>query len=1469
MPEIGVPPRFIKFHPQDHDATQVSDSPSSGLIPRRYQEEIFAKAQQRNVIAVLDTGSGKTLICAMLIKWISAQKNPQKKVIIFLVPKVPLVEQQSKFIAQYTTLRVAPVHSEASAGVMDRDRWSNLFAESEVLVMTGQIFVNILTHSHWSMNKVSLLVFDECHHTRKNHPYTAIMAIYRDCSEADRPKVFGMTACPTWSPDTRQTSLGDLERCLDAKIVTVEEHLDEFALYSSKPTEVVREFPPPPETYPDYPIPTIWSRFDYSQVPESVEIPWQQLNSRYLFALGTLGIFAAELFLYTDLQMRLAELSHPRDLDEMESLRMRYLYADVSHKIDDPPACDVPELRDLYEILAEYQPFFEHTSFCEDVPSPWSLSLSWFSPKVQTLVDILLENYTPEFHGIVFVDRRHIARVLSGIISRIPTLKGIITCAECVGHGRDDKGIAGGMPIHRQRKIVNDFRDGKINLLIATPVAEEGLDFPACDVTVRFDFMQGMVGYVQSRGRARRATSTFVVMVQQDSTSEIDNYRSFSENEVHIKKLYRSSAPRSLQEPVAGETEDGAGDYVYPTDLAKRERFVVPSTGAILTYNSAIGLLGHLCSLIPCDAFTPSHKPRYSGDFVSTVRLPSALSLPPEQLIYEGSRKHSKKEAKRAVAFKAVKALHSLGIFDNHLLPAHCKGDLEIDGDRSQADDVTQVPETMDVTVISPWSLGSKLWSHPVSKDGRCVAGLVTGTLLPPTELCWNGTRLALGTAELVLFDMDEDWQRRLMQDYTHLGLWWRITAKPYSTPLSCYLVPLIPHSCQPNFQAMELLLRHPDGGSYDWSGVDERAYGHTMVMNNTQHGRPFLLHKIRFDLTPLSRPPTEIKGIAFQTYREYYQWLLRKRKGHIPEIPKDGPLIEAIFLPRQTSRAYQLLPRDTSVDVEMASGEAATVLFPRASTSMFMMPEEMISLFGLFPRLLHRVQDVWRARSARVSLDLPPILDDYLIEATTLPSAAAGFNNQRLETLGDSVLKLCTSTHLYNRFPHCHEGQLDHLRRRCISNRTLLVRAKAIDLERYLSMEGQNVRAWPTVVADGSPTLEDPTRSDRTVKQRMARRSLQDCMEAITGAGYLCGGIPMALQVGRALGLNFGGPVPWHMRYVPPPHPQPAATRYSELQDSLGYEFQHEELLQEALTHPSFWFGRKSYQRLEFLGDAVIDLVVMTYLFKKYPHANSGQLSSLRSRVVCGPVLAFIAVQVLGLHGFLLAGNLELITAVDKYIPILQAISSRDIVLHSWAHDPPKVLSDIFESLVAAILIDSGYNYDKTVCIVEAVMECVLGILSPDLPPEPVSALFLWVARSGCKRIHFSKSCSREESKQNDTVSVVVHDVTVVGPVTGSSISVARAFASERARMILSTVDSDRALVKLCNCNEQVVCAPVTELAPDDPVDDTTEIGFATAAATELERYTMPQEDVLGEKLETEDDSQIGNVLEAADHDV
>jgi endoribonuclease Dicer len=98
------------------------------------------------------------------------------------------------------------------------------------------------------------------------------------------------------------------------------------------------------------------------------------------------------------------------------------------------------------------------------------------------------------------------------------------------------------------------------------------------------------------------------------------------------------------------------------------------------------------------------------------------------------------------------------------------------------------------------------------------------------------------------------------------------------------------------------------------------------------------------------------------------------------------------------------------------------------------------------------------------------------------------------------------------------------------------------------------------------------------------------------------------------------------------------------------------------------------------------------------------------------------------------------------------------------------------------------------------------------------------------------------------------VHDVTVVGPVTASCLPVARAFASERARTILQDDTSEIALVRICDCMKQEVHASKTEAVRHDDVDDTTEIGFATAAHLEVEKFKNPQEDwVSSEELEVE----------------
>lgn len=123
-----------------------------------------------------------------------------------------------------------------------RDDWC-ANSSSAKLILTqdsdiAQIFLNLITHSLWSITKVSLMIFDECHHARKNHPYNGIMREYFHVAPDCRPKIFGMTASPVWNPKDPAGSLADLEANLDSKVIGVRAHIDELTEHTPKPVEV-------------------------------------------------------------------------------------------------------------------------------------------------------------------------------------------------------------------------------------------------------------------------------------------------------------------------------------------------------------------------------------------------------------------------------------------------------------------------------------------------------------------------------------------------------------------------------------------------------------------------------------------------------------------------------------------------------------------------------------------------------------------------------------------------------------------------------------------------------------------------------------------------------------------------------------------------------------------------------------------------------------------------------------------------------------------------------------------------------------------------------------------------------------------------------------------------------------------------------------------------------------------------------
>ncbi|MCH2176392.1 MAG: ribonuclease III [Lentisphaeria bacterium] len=156
-------------------------------------------------------------------------------------------------------------------------------------------------------------------------------------------------------------------------------------------------------------------------------------------------------------------------------------------------------------------------------------------------------------------------------------------------------------------------------------------------------------------------------------------------------------------------------------------------------------------------------------------------------------------------------------------------------------------------------------------------------------------------------------------------------------------------------------------------------------------------------------------------------------------------------------------------------------------------------------------------------------------------------------------------------------------------------------------------------------------------------------------------------------------------------------------LQESLGYSFLKRELLVEALTHPSFKAEHKDIladnQRLEFLGDAVVQVLISTYLYEKFETPKEGWLTKVRATLTNQGSLAEFARHI----------------KLDEYIrlgkgEILQNAASR-----------PSTMCDAFEALIGAIYLDSGHKleivYDLVISLVEQLKPDLQQLLAKSNP--------------------------------------------------------------------------------------------------------------------------------------------------------
>lgn len=244
-------------------------------------------------------------------------------------------------------------------------------------------------------------------------------------------------------------------------------------------------------------------------------------------------------------------------------------------------ACPIERLDADLDRIRQAQEFVRNWNFIP--PSAIGNSMS---PKVLLLKKYLDQVYEKpcDTRCIVFVKRRYTARLLGQLFAKIgsPHLRLGMLIGTRYGDAGDVK-----ISFRQQVLTLMRFRKGEINCLFATSIAEEGLDIPDCNLIIRFDLYDTLIQYIQSRGRARHASSRYVHMIEAGNRLHIQNISDVRQGEIVMRRFCEAlPADRLLQ----------GNDCDLDVALAKEKsmrRYKDPSTGATLTYNSSLVVLAH------------------------------------------------------------------------------------------------------------------------------------------------------------------------------------------------------------------------------------------------------------------------------------------------------------------------------------------------------------------------------------------------------------------------------------------------------------------------------------------------------------------------------------------------------------------------------------------------------------------------------------------------------------------------------------------------------------------------------------------------------------------------------------------------------------------------------------------------------------------------------------------------------------
>jgi Fanconi anemia group M protein len=472
---------------------------------REYQVNIAVSAEKKNTLVVLPTGLGKTVIAMMLI---SKKLINKKSKMLFLAPTKPLVLQHAAFLNKYLKLNEEQIAT--FTGEISPKKRKDLWEKCKIIVSTPQVIENDLLSSRYKLNDIALIIYDEAHHAIGKYAYVYINEIYQ--SQCITPHVLAMTASPGH----------DLNKIL---AVCQNLSLNNFEIRTKMDTDVKPYVHDLNITWKHVSIPPEFS-YALQQLRKALSQRLKVLKDLEVIESSSVSTITKTKLLDAQkvIQSKIREQINPSKIlfnaaaVQSESLKIYYALEILQTQ-------GIQSVRNFLERIIIESKSRSSTKSSKNIAKDTLIldTIAYLKkikiehPKLDEIEKILLDQLIKNKSSriIIFTHYRDTSTMVYNRLCKLDTIKPV----RFIGQASkvNDKGLTQ----KQQSQIISKFRKGEFNVLVATSVAEEGLDIPSTELVVFYEPIPSEIRNIQRRGRtARKMAGKIVILITKNTPDE-------------------------------------------------------------------------------------------------------------------------------------------------------------------------------------------------------------------------------------------------------------------------------------------------------------------------------------------------------------------------------------------------------------------------------------------------------------------------------------------------------------------------------------------------------------------------------------------------------------------------------------------------------------------------------------------------------------------------------------------------------------------------------------------------------------------------------------------------------------------------------------------------------------------------------------------------------------------------------------